>query len=111
MKRSNAMNKQQPAYPPLPYPKHPAVRLGLRPGVMAYSPEEVYQYRDACIEFDRAARETKKAEPLSDEQITTIAHRMAWRYKHSSDPAHSDTYTFNRTTLIDFVRAITREQP
>lgn len=45
------------------------------------------------------------ASEVTDEHIETLAHRMAWRYKKSSDPHHSDTYTFNRTTLIDFVRA------
>ena len=48
--------------------------------------------------------------PLTTEQIEAIAHRTAWRYKKSSDPHHSDTYTFNRHTLIDFVRAITSVQ-
>jgi len=43
--------------------------------------------------------------PLTDEQIEAIGHRKAWRYKHSSDPAHSSTYTFNRTCLLDFARA------
>lgn len=43
--------------------------------------------------------------PLTDEQIEAIGHRKAWRYKHSSDPAHSSTYTFNRVCLLDFARA------
>ena len=43
---------------------------------------------------------------MTDDEIKTIAHRMAWRYKHSSDPAHGDTYTFNDTCLIDFVRKV-----
>lgn len=51
-----------------------------------------------------------KPVPLTTEQIEEIAHRTAWRYKKSSDPHHSDTYTFNRHTLIDFVRAITNTQ-
>jgi hypothetical protein len=46
------------------------------------------------------------AVPLSEEQIEAIAHRKAWRYRKSSDPHHSDTYTFNRACLIEFVRAL-----
>lgn len=39
----------------------------------------------------------------------SIAHRMCWRYKKSSDPAHSDTYTFNEATLRAFVEAIAEQ--
>ena len=42
-------------------------------------------------------------------KILEIAHRTAWKYKKSSDPHHSDTYTFNEHTLIDFVHKVTRE--
>ena len=35
-----------------------------------------------------------------------LAHRIAWRYKKSSDHAHSDTYTFNRDTLLQFATAL-----
>lgn len=45
--------------------------------------------------------------PLTEDQIEAMAHRRAWRYKKSTDPHHSDTYTFNRATLLDFVRGIT----
>jgi hypothetical protein len=45
-------------------------------------------------------------EPLSDSEIEALAHRMAWRYKHSSDHSRSDTYTFNRQCLLAFVRAL-----
>ena len=45
-----------------------------------------------------------QAPTLTDHDIETLAHRMCWRYKKSSDPHHSDTYTFNRTCLLDFVR-------
>ena len=43
---------------------------------------------------------------MAESEIAEIAHRTAWRYKKSSDPAHSDTYTFNRTTLMQFARAL-----
>ena len=38
--------------------------------------------------------------------VETLAHRMAWRYKCSRDPNHSDTYTFNRATLLTFADAL-----
>ena len=38
--------------------------------------------------------------------IEKLAHRIAWRYKKSSDPAHSDTWTFNAATLAQFARAV-----
>jgi hypothetical protein len=39
-----------------------------------------------------------------------LAHRICWRYKHSSDPHHSHTYTFNRATLLAFADAILEQQ-
>ena len=50
--------------------------------------------------------------PVSEEtgRIEDLAHRICWRYKHSSDPAHSDTYTFNRATLLAFADAILEQQ-
>ncbi len=42
-------------------------------------------------------------------KILEIAHRTAWKYKKSSDPHHSDTYTFNEFTMIDFAQKVTRE--
>ena len=38
--------------------------------------------------------------------VEKLAHRIAWRYKKSSDPTHSDTYTFNRDTLLQFADAL-----
>lgn len=43
---------------------------------------------------------------MTEHEIEALAHRTAWRYKKSGDPAHSDTYTFNRTTLLQFARAL-----
>ena len=43
---------------------------------------------------------------LTDEEILKLAHRVCWKYKHSRDPHHSDTYTFNKHTMLDFARAI-----
>jgi hypothetical protein len=42
----------------------------------------------------------------SGESVEALAHRMAWRYKKSTDPHHSDTYTFNRATLLDFAATL-----
>lgn len=39
-----------------------------------------------------------------------LAHRMAWRYKKSSDPHHSDTYTFNESCLLQFAARIRQEE-
>ncbi len=39
-------------------------------------------------------------------EIAELAQRTCWRYRHSSDPHHSHTYTFNRSTLLQFARAI-----
>lgn len=46
---------------------------------------------------------------LTDEEREALGHRIAWRYKKSSDPHHSDTYTFNRATLLRFSEAVERE--
>jgi hypothetical protein len=46
---------------------------------------------------------------MTDDDILKKAHRMCWRYKFSSDPHHSDTYTFEKFTMIDFARAIAKE--
>lgn len=46
---------------------------------------------------------------ISEELIKELAHRKAWRYKHSTEPQHSDTYTFNDMCLIDLCRAIEAE--
>lgn len=48
---------------------------------------------------------------VSDDDILTAGHRLAWRYKHSSDPSHSSTYTFNRACLLQFARAILALRP
>lgn len=38
---------------------------------------------------------------LTQDEMEQIAHRTCWKYKHSADPHHSHTYTFNRSTLDD----------
>jgi hypothetical protein len=43
--------------------------------------------------------------------VEALAHRLAWRYKKSSDPHHSDTYTFNRATLHQFAAALAAQAP
>lgn len=40
-------------------------------------------------------------------QIEALAHRMCWRYKHSSDPAQI-TYTFTGPILLEFVQELLR---
>lgn len=39
---------------------------------------------------------------MTEQEIESLAHRMAWRYSKSHDPHHSDTYTFNRQCLLQF---------
>lgn len=41
-----------------------------------------------------------------EKEILDIAHRTAWKYKFSNDQHHSDTYTFNKTCMIDFARKV-----
>ena len=47
-----------------------------------------------------------KGNEMTDYEIEQLAHRTCWRYKVSTDPNHSDTYTFNRHTLLEFARAL-----
>lgn len=47
-----------------------------------------------------------KGNEMTDYEIEQLAHRTCWRYKVSKDPNHSDTYTFNRHTLLEFARAL-----
>lgn len=77
---------------------------------LSYMPGQEGADRAAVYRAMLAAAPKPVPVPLTTEQIEAIAHRTAWRYKKSSDPHHSDTYTFNRHTLIDFVCAITNAQ-
>ena len=43
---------------------------------------------------------------MNEAHIENLGHRICWRYKHSSDPAHSHTYLFNRSTLLQFAQAV-----
>ena len=47
-----------------------------------------------------------KPMPFDAAAVETLAHRIAWRYKKSTDPHHSDTYTFNKDTLLQFARGV-----
>lgn len=58
-----------------------------------------------------ALQSAQPAAAVSDDDILAAAHRLAWRYKHSSDPAHSSTYTFNSVCLLQFARAILALRP
>ena len=60
------------------------------------------------MERESAIKQRLTTEPpkMTEAEIESLAHRKAWRFKHSSDPAHSDTYTFNGHTLQDFAAAI-----
>jgi hypothetical protein len=87
-------------------------RLGECPGSTVHLPAHTPQRRAEAITAwnTRAALDATPAEPsaveLTDGVIEEIGHRTAWRYKFSSDPHHSSTYTFNKACLIAFARAL-----
>lgn len=43
---------------------------------------------------------------MLNHEVIALAHREAWRYKKSDYPNQSDTYTFNRATLLEFARKL-----
>ena len=43
---------------------------------------------------------------MTDYEVLELAHRTCWKYKHSKDPHHSDTYTFNKHTMLEFYRIL-----
>ena len=43
---------------------------------------------------------------LHGDEIAALARKKAWRYRMSSDPHHSSTYTFNQQALVDFAQAV-----
>jgi len=45
---------------------------------------------------------------MTDERILELAHRIATKYTHRSDPTYC-SYGFVKHTMIDFARAIERE--
>lgn len=45
---------------------------------------------------------------MNKQNTLELAHRTAWRYKKSSDPHHSDTYTFNENTLLQFADQVVK---
>lgn len=68
-----------------------------------YCPDE-----KVVIDALRQSLDAKQLEPdrLTNVHIEQHAHRICTRYGHSSDPLLSHTYTFNRSTLLQFARAI-----
>ena len=62
-------------------------------------------WQAALASRDEAAQQPQ-GQAVSDEQIEKLAHRMCWKYRHSTDPHHRSTYKFNLTTLLDYSRAI-----
>lgn len=43
---------------------------------------------------------------MTEYEVLELAHRVCWKYKCSKDPAHSDTYTFNKHTMLEFYRIL-----
>ena len=64
---------------------------------------------DAAIDALRS--QPVVSQQLTTEQIEAVAHRMCWKYKHSTDPAHSSTYTFNLDKLNEFARKLIAQSP
>ena len=81
------------------YQKHPNEKQRL------YTADQIRAYALAALQS------AQPAAAVSDDDILTAGHRTAWRYKHSSDPAHSSTYTFNCACLLQFARAILTLRP
>lgn len=48
----------------------------------------------------------QQAHTMTDYQVEQLAHRTCWRYLHNPDLAGGHVYTFNRHTLLEFVRAL-----
>ena len=63
-----------------------------------------------CDLFDAVglAEELKAMDELTDERILELAHRIATKYTHRSDPTYC-SYGFVKHTMIDFARAIVKE--
>lgn len=63
-----------------------------------------------CDLFDAVglAEEAKAMDELTDERILELAHRIATKYTHRSDPTYC-SYGFVKHTMIDFARAIVKE--
>ena len=64
-----------------------------------------FQPEQLPFETDLYTHPAPVRQPLSDDDIEALGHRMASTYTHRSDPT-SHAYGFVRHTLIDFVRAI-----
>ena len=83
---------------------------------MLHNPDERVIFVGYLARWNTALAESQEPSPapvqpdtfnsLESGGIEKLAHRIAWRYKKSSDPAHSDTWTFNSATLAQFARAV-----
>ena len=54
----------------------------------------------------RQVKSQQQSNLSTDYQVEKLAHRTCLLYGHSYDPAHSNIYTFNRHTLLNFARAL-----
>ena len=61
---------------------------------------------DGAVALYEGPQQAAQAPALTDHEIETLAHRMCWRYKHDGDSYGDPAYTFNKVTLIDFVRRV-----
>ena len=58
------------------------------------------------VEPLKSTTSMSSTKPPTDYQVEQLAHRTCSIYRHSPDPHHSHTYTFNRNPLLDFTRAL-----
>lgn len=81
-------------------------RAGEQRGSTAAEVEAIEALRAALDQPPKSTTSMSSSQPSTDYQVEQLAHRTCWRYRHSPDPHHSHTYTFNRHTLLEFARAL-----
>lgn len=64
-----------------------------------------------CDLFDAVglAEELKAMDELTDERILELAHRKATKYTHAVLVTGGPAFTFSKTHIVDFARAIEKE--
>ena len=62
-------------------------------------------FRSPLLSENRLQHEFTEVK-MTDYEILSLAHRICWKYKKSQDQHHSDTYTFNDKTMLEFVRIL-----
>lgn len=79
-------------------------------GFAVYQATLTWQKQAALASRDEAAQQPQ-GQAVSDAVIEKLALRTCWKYRYSTDPYHSSNYRFDRTTLLQFARAILSLRP